>query len=167
MRDEFTEGIAVCKSQYDLTRHKILALRAKAAKDYRKQNPWPFRLGDATMLLGLLFHGIVYILTNALVAMKEPTIQFVESNPVTASLYQLETSWLAQLDYFAFSIHLLLLAGVIFGYLTLRNNITNHSHMKPYVFLIVFNLLVTFLDMSNNLGYYLGGHITTLIQVVT
>ena len=128
--------------------------------DYRKANKGSFRFMDFLIVMAVIANLGAFFLTNVMVvkviADSNGTPEFLESNPVTASLHGFKTSLRVIVDFFKALFPLIFRALLLALYVNQRNKTytdNGRDTLTAYVLAITYILCW---DFYSNLGYWVG-----------
>ena len=127
-------------------------LRTKLVKD----NKLMFRLADIAMILIILFNFGALFLTNMMVAKEEPDLVLTEVNAVQSEIGNYELHPDSERLMRALAIQSVIWLLMIFAYVYYRMTIWKDIHLIMFLTVILFYVVITGLDFSNNFGYLVG-----------
>ena len=135
----------------------------RSQKDYTK-NCRTFRGGhikifltlDLLMILIIFCNFGALLITNVLVIKTNPETELMEGNPVTAEMYDYETTPELNKKFLMMVSFLSIWALLTFFYVLFRNHICSEEFLYLLIFFVIFYFIILTSDFINNLGYYIG-----------
>ena len=127
-------------------------------KQYIRENKKLFKLFNWLLFFAILCNIGALIITNALV-IKDKDVQLKEANPYAAKQLGLKVYEEGIKIVMMLMGHVIYFTSLIVYYFYYRSKIYHDSQIHVLTFLIVMVFGMTFIDFSNDLGYWIGAMI--------
>ncbi len=135
---------------------ELKSLKKSLNHQYIKTNKWKFRILDIALIFIILFNLGALLMTNFMVVKEKPDKEFKEANQVQCDWNGYTCHSEGNKLMMSFLKQVILWTVIIFLYIYFRGQVFSEEGYYFFVLIVLFYLIGTGTDFTNNMGYYIG-----------